>query len=244
MARKAIADGITKMVATPHMMPDGGYKNRSPEVIKLVNEANAKFERVGIGLEVFAGGEIYLVPDVEKAIDNGDLLTYDNKRKYALFEWSTAQLPPYAENVFFNCQMRHITPIIAHVERYESVLERPELPVDWVRKGVLLQVNARSLESHAHRRSHRYDRVKRVAEMLIERRLIHFVATDAHSVNKRPPVLSRAYDRVADLTDTEYADVLFRVNPGRVLEGEEAIRWEPVPSRGRRRLLSRLFKIG
>src|SRR5690606_6241833 len=36
MARIAVADGVRVMVATPHMMWDGVFRNRAPEVLDLV----------------------------------------------------------------------------------------------------------------------------------------------------------------------------------------------------------------
>jgi len=235
MARIAVADGVRVMVATPHMMWDGVFRNRAPEVLDLVEEANRRFAEGKIDLQVVAGGELYLSPETPRGVASGELLTYGNQRQFVLVEWSMSELPPYVEQLLFDLQLNQVTPVVAHPERYAYLFDEMEMLAGWVERGVLLQVNARSLLGESG------EKIRRAAETLVQSRMAHFLGSDAHSSERRPPGLSAAAKRVRELVGDEIAGVLTSENPRRLLAGEEIVTWKPAPPPARRGLLSRWF---
>lgn len=56
-------------------------------------------------------------------------------------------------------------------------------------------------------------RARKAAAKLLERRLAHFVASDAHDTLRRPPLLGDAFAHVAKTQGIEAAQVLFVRNP-------------------------------
>jgi protein-tyrosine phosphatase len=76
---------------------------------------------------------------------------------------------------------------------------------------------------------------KAAAERLIESRLVHFVASDAHDCTHRPPVLTDAYTRLADSFGEERIRPMFVDNPRAVLTGEPIDVELPRPGARRRR---------
>lgn len=236
MARIAWRDGVRVMAATPHMMWDGRYANRTPAVLERAAEAAERLKKAGVPLDLVPGGEIYLTLESAAALEAGDFLTYGNRGNYALVELPSTEVPPYAEQVFFDCQLLGIRLVLAHPERNPSVMSDLDRVVSWIERGLLLQVNARSLlgESGPH--------VRRAAELLLERRLVHFVASDAHSTSRRVPGLSEARGRIEALAGKAMADALVHENPRRLLQGEDIEVWEPAPPKTRglwQRLLGR-----
>lgn len=236
MARIALRDGVHTIVATPHMMWDGAYSNRAQTVLALVDEANDRFASEGIDLKILPGGEIYLSQETPAALDRGDYLTYNNQSKYILVEWSTAETPHFVEQILFECSVRKLTPVIAHPERNARLSRDPDLLAQWVEQGMLLQVNARSLLGDSG------EQVRRAAEELLARRLVHFIASDAHSIARRPPGLMAARERVEELQGKEIADILTVENPRRLMTSEQVIVWDPVIPKSRGGLLARLFR--
>jgi hypothetical protein len=87
--------------------------------------------------------------------------------------------------------------------------------VDWLRGGVLIQVTADSLTGHKGRRR------ERMAHELLEKRWVHFLATDAHNTSSRPPRMREAHDLVAGKYGASYAHSLCVTNPLAVFLGKQ-----------------------
>ena len=80
--------------------------------------------------------------------------------------------------------------------------------------GALVQVTAGSLVGDFGRP------VKAAAHDLLKRGLAHVVASDAHSVGRRPPRQAAARELVRRHYGTECEHVLFERNPERIVRGE------------------------
>jgi protein-tyrosine phosphatase len=61
--------------------------------------------------------------------------------------------------------------------------------------------------------------VQKLASWLVEQRLVHFIASDAHATKTRPPQLSPAFARVAELAGEKTAIELCCRNPKSVAAG-------------------------
>ena len=85
-----------------------------------------------------------------------------------------------------------LTPILTHPERNPTLQQEPERMRDWLRGGVLIQVTADSLTGHKGRKA------ERMAHDLLEKRWVHFLATDAHNTTSRPPRMREAHNLVAE----------------------------------------------
>jgi len=234
MARMAVNDGVVAMVATPHMMPDGPMANRRDAAMERLAVLQEALSREEIPLRVLPGGEVYISPDIPAELARGSLLTCADRGTHVLVEFPAGEIPHYAEQVFFECQLRKIVPVIAHPERNVRELEDYERLVEWIRRGLLLQVNGRSLLGESG------SGAQKAARTIIERRMAHFVASDAHSTTRRPPGLSAARREVERLVGDAVAKILFEDNPRRLIEGGNIHVWEPAPP-VRRGLLHRLL---
>lgn len=62
----------------------------------------------------------------------------------------------------------------------------------------------------------RYTRRKKYAKMLLDADIVHFISSDAHNTNIRPPQNKKAYDEICHLYGREAAEKL-------MLENAEAI---------------------
>lgn len=213
VVRMAEADGITAIVATSHMMPDGVFVNRRADLLPLVDELRRRVREQEIDVAIYAGGEVYMSPDVIARLERGDVLTYCDVGRYMLLEMPASEIPDYAEQVVADLRWMGITPIIAHPERNLGIMEKPRRAEMLVRQGALLQVNASSLRGdHATRGA---------AKFLITHGLVHFLATDAHGVYSRRPRLAKYLRRVEEWIGPAEANKLVRDNPAAVIAGQE-----------------------
>jgi protein-tyrosine phosphatase len=88
-----------------------------------------------------------------------------------------------------HCERCGLRPLVAHPERGEAVLERPQLAAELVARGWLLQVNATSLDgTHG-------PLIERLAWRLLDDGLVALVASDGHR-RTRPPLLAKAFELV------------------------------------------------
>ena len=106
-----------------------------------------------------------------------------------------------------------VTPVIAHPERNLHFVREPELLESFVRKGAITQITASSLVGEFGRAA------LAAAGEFYRRGLIHVVASDSHNLDRRPPRLAAARERVRRDWGEEVGQLLFEVNPRAIIEG-------------------------
>ena len=94
------------------------------------------------------------------------------------------------------------------------LIRHPEAVLKFIEAGCLVQVTANAFTGFWGPKS------RKAAEWLLHREAIHVVATDAHDLNVRRPVLSEARDRIAALVGVEIADALVTHNPAAIVAGQ------------------------
>lgn len=221
MARLAVEDGIHTIVATPHTL-NGVYVNRVEEVsenLAILQEALAEEH---IALTLYPGADVHLCPDMLKQIESGEAGTINHARKYIMLELPSHTIPTGAKDEIFKLKINGITPIISHPERNSVIQQDAGILHHLIAMGALGQVTAMSLVGDFG------TFVKRTAENLITQRLIHIIASDAHSADGRPPVLSHAVDCAAEILGSdEEAGHMVTTVPAAILAGEPVDISEP-----------------
>jgi protein-tyrosine phosphatase len=231
MARESAANGVTHIVCTPHASER--YPYQAPIVEERFAELRGLLEDQ---MELSLACDFHMTAEnVQKAVANPLRYSIDGKG-YLLIEFSNTSIPPQMDDAMFMLQSVGYTLIITHPERYPALLGQPEMLAEWIRKGSLVQVTAGSL----------YGRFGKMAEAfsneLLERNWIHFLASDAHNLERRPPHLKKCYDYVAKHAGEETAQRLCETNPRAAVEGtpwpaqpEPIGLWEGVPLKFRAR---------
>jgi protein-tyrosine phosphatase len=70
--------------------------------------------------------------------------------------------------------------------------------------------------------------VKQTAERLLKSRLVHIIASDTHSINRRPPILSAAVREAEKIVGKEEAQRMVTDYPQAILEGKKPQVPEPL----------------
>ncbi|TEB08231.1 Tyrosine-protein phosphatase YwqE [Pelotomaculum schinkii] len=213
MARRAAADGIRMMVATPHVIT-GLYPNGRETILSAVEQLQRVFEDNGIDLPILPGAEYRLEPDLPKRMARGELLTVNDGGRYLLVEMPAALVPDYTGQVFYELQLQGLTPIIAHPERNEGFARDHGLLHELVSHGALVQITAGSLTGLLG------SAAAANARAFLRQGCVHFIATDAHASSDRAPVLSTASREAARLAGEEEGISLVTGNPRRAIRGE------------------------
>ncbi len=214
MAELALKDGARTVVATPHML-NGMHENGLEKIEKTLSDLKQAISGRGLLLRLLIGGDVHLAPGMASAVRNGLAVTIGDMGKYILVELPFFGIPPAVKEEVFQLKLQGITPIITHPERHALILRDPSLLEDLVDLGCLAQVTAASLTGGFG------EAARRGAETLIKRRLIHLIASDAHSPVDRPPGLSRAVRAAASILGSlDEAERMVTETPAAVLAGE------------------------
>ncbi|MEJ5363559.1 MAG: CpsB/CapC family capsule biosynthesis tyrosine phosphatase [Desulfosoma sp.] len=214
MARTAVEDGVSAVAATPHWVP-GLYENTRHRILAAVERFRGALDREGISLRVHAGAELHLDPSIPGALVEGKLLTLNDGLRYVLIELPGIFIPEHVEGFWFRLRALGFVPIAAHPERCITVVRKPDILASWVRSGLLVQATAASLSGRFG------PEVRRLCERLLERGLVHVIASDSHGTVDRPPRLSEAREAAARIVGEEAARAMVEEVPRRILAGEE-----------------------
>jgi protein-tyrosine phosphatase len=217
MAKLAVAEGITHVVCTPHA--NGTFAFDPGVNAAKVEQLRARLADEGVDLKLGTGCDFHLSYDNVRAAQADPKRFSINGLNYLLIEVPDYGLPPTLTETFYELQLAGLTPILTHPERNATLLTEPGRMIDWLRGGMLIQVTADSLTGHKGRRA------QRMAYDLLDKRWVHFLATDAHNLLTRPPRMREAHDIVASKFGSGYAHSICVTNPLAVFMGRE---FEPI----------------
>ena len=213
MARLAVAEGITHVICSPHA--NGHYEFDPAVNAAKTEELRTRLTEQNIPLKLGSGCDFHLSFDNVKRAQVDPARFSINGLGYLLVEVPDYGLPPGLTETFYELQLAGLTPILTHPERNPTLQNEPNRLIDWLRGGVLIQVTADSLTGHKGRHA------ERMAHDLLEKRWVHFLATDAHNATSRPPRLRDAHDLVATKYGVSYAHALCVTNPLAVFLGKQ-----------------------
>lgn len=213
MVRQLWETGFETILATPHVMEGKDYLSPS-DILTATNQVRDWVAEAEIPVEILSGAENYIFPDMAKWAREGKLLTLGNTGKYLLLELPMLEIPQYTDQVFFELQVQGLTPILAHPERYKGLVDDPERILEWAKKGVLFQLDLRSLKGRYGPKS------RELAETLLVNDLIHFIGSDAHHVSRSHSSDREVLRYVKKLVGESRFQELTCINPRSVLEGK------------------------
>lgn len=233
LCRIAQADGIRTIVCTPHI--DFQYANRRETIEGPFEHLRAAVVAADLSIELIKGAEVHMSPDILVRLKEKDLLTYGDGGRYLLLEFPFQQVVTGTEEMVYRLRLVGITPVIAHPERIAFFMDDPDRLHRLVRLGALAQITGGSLLGRFGERS------QRACLTMIERRLAHIVASDAHDPRHRPPVLAEAGRELTERFGPERAKTMLVDYPLAIVRSEEIEPPEPVEAPRRLRSLLDLF---
>ena len=208
LLRLAAADGIRRMVATPHINP-GYFDNDRATINAALAVARALVQQHQIPIELAAAAEVRLTDQLMSAIELQQLpfLGQWQGQQVLLLELPHSHVPAGTDKLLKWLGKKQIIAMIAHPERNREIQSNPQLLQRLQSAGCLFQLTASSLLGDLG------DRHQQCAEQLVRQRLYQVMASDCHNLQRRPPKLQQARQQLAQLTDEHYADALVLEHP-------------------------------
>jgi protein-tyrosine phosphatase len=223
MARMAADGGTTDLVGTPHA--NLSYRFEPEQIRERLAEIAAA---VGDRLRLYSGCDFHLSYDnIQDAIAQPRKYTI-NQQCYLLVEFSDMVIFRNTPDIFSRLQEAGMAPIVTHPERNQLLRDRLEDLARWVEAGAFVQVTAQSLLGQFGRQAQEFCRT------LLDRQLVHFVASDAHDCQRRPPRLDEAYAWLKKNYGEPAAELLCVTNPRATLTGESLDTLETIVSEPRK----------
>jgi protein-tyrosine phosphatase len=225
MAKAAIAEGITTIIATPHF--NGKYGNTKEMILEKVKELNDELKQNNIGLTILPGQEPRIYGEILVDYELDKILTLNNSGNYLFIELPSNQVPRYTEQLIYDIQVAGMQPIIVHPERNGELLERPEKLYELVKNGASTQVTASSLVGYFGKN------IQKFSQQIIEANMAHFIASDAHNITNRDFKMSEAWSFVEKKYGLDQV-YYFTENAEILVAGDTIYREIPVPIKRKR----------
>ena len=209
MLSSAYAAGVRTICFTPHYNPSlFSY---------TMEDLRARFEKVVAlaarrmpGMRLYLGNEVFGYPVCISALEAGKCLPLGGGH-YVLLEFSPSVAYREMRNTFLSCCAAGYTPVLAHVERYRCLLEKPARVAELADMQVGIQVNAESIFFSFPLKIYSF------VHRLLRQDLVTLIASDAHSPAVRPDLMPAAYRKIEKKYGAARAKKLFYSNPKRYL---------------------------
>ena len=201
--------GVTDVFCTSH----NGYSVEDGEAYqKAFDTLKAEAEEAGIEIRLHKGCEVLCaaeyIDEIIYGLDEGIFSTL-GETKYVLTELYMDTKPSEAIQIIKALKEHGYKPIIAHMERNFNITG-PMVGM-LINCGALIQVNAFSFADEED------EGFRKRARDLLNNRYVHFIGSDGHRQNHRPPKVDNGIQYILENTNLDYALEILHGNAKKLL---------------------------
>jgi len=236
MLQEAINQGVKQIVLTPHLYEadivnsTGEWQQRVDAAAQIVFDL---VEQHALPIEVVVAAEVRYQDLMPVILEEMKVILGG---KYLLLEFPFQLVPKNLTRIIYEITMKGITPIIAHPERIKPWQKDPNSLEELLNMGCPMQLDIGSFLGKLGPGS------EKLAHLLFERDAVHLVGSDSHGIHQRPLYAKPGYNWISDRYGVEHADLLLKINPARVLAGENIpvypVNLDPLPLSMKERVLN------
>ncbi len=209
MARCYVALGIHTIIATPHFIPGTAWAANREKVRQKTEEVQTYFNEQNIALKLHPGMEIAYHGKLMARLEKGILQSLANSNYYLLepsFQDSQYDLLQCARQFM---EQGHKV-IMAHPERIQAFQKKQTALYEAIQSGLEVQLNSGSLLG-------KFGEVcKETAMKFIAAKSVHYLASDAHSVENRKPLDVAEWKQINDILGDKLHCTLCIDNPQKI----------------------------
>lgn len=218
MLRIAADEGIRQIILTPHNKPGRRQADLS-RIAAKTEELRDRLLTENLDIKLYIGSELYYRSSLFEEIESGLAGTLAGSH-YVLVEFGPLDDFDYIRGGIYTMLMNGYHPVLAHVERYRNVCAKVERINELVEMGCYIQVNAGSIMGKFGIGTRQF------TKKLLRQHLVHFVATDAHDLEKRAPRLADCADYIRKKFGKDYQQRLLYDNPMCILQDKFIMDWK------------------
>ena len=205
---------ITAVCATPHLRK-GMFETPDEEIKKQFSRMKKRAEAAEIPIKFFLSREYHADYLFYEHLKKGEIITL-GKGNHILIEFSNMHTEENIRRCLQRITRFGYTPLIAHVERYRVLTGDTDKIKSLINdEGAKIQVNAGSILGREGKKQ------TKLTHELLDQKLVHVVASDAHDPEKRPPELEKCREYLEKKYGEEYTKKIMYVTPAKILLGKE-----------------------
>lgn len=211
------AQGVRKIVATSHRRK-GMFETAEEKIHDNFNRLKTVVESKYEDLTLYYGGELYFTEDILEKLTQKKVPTM-NETRFALIEFSMTTPWRDIHSAISKVLMLGITPVIAHIERYNALEFDKKKVQELINMGCYTQINS----IHVLKPKLFGDKeklFKKRAHYFLEENLVHCVSSDMHNTKVRPPYMKDAFDVIQKKYGKKRANLLFKINADTLLDNQ------------------------
>jgi protein-tyrosine phosphatase len=214
LLRAARDNGIGRVVLTPHIHP-GRYANTRSSLLPGFRQFRDTARRAGIDTELALSAEVRISAELPALIERDEIPFMRSLRgeRLLLLELPHGLVPPGTATLLSWLARRGIRTLLAHPERNKAIVHNIEKLRPLMEQGCLLQLTAASMLGALG------PAVRASAEQLLRRGWVSVLATDAHNLRQRPPLLRQGAAAACAILGESKAWELVHTNPARDCAG-------------------------
>ena len=215
LLKAAREQGITDLVLTSHYMENTKYNANNEEKNKRFEELKEEAKKAGIEINLYLGNEVYMTENFQDLLKQQEITTINNS-KYLLIEFPLGNMLYNSKEILYDLVVSGYVPILAHPERYRIFQRHPDHIDEYLRMGVLLQGNYKSLYG-------KYGKdAKKTLIYFLKNNKITFLASDCHhdkdfkikKLKKKLKSITKSDNMVEDLLENNFNKVILNENIG------------------------------
>ncbi len=218
MLREAKNQGVDAIILTPHyrhgMFPYD-RKKIDAHFLELLSYAKAA------GVRIYPGCEYHVNSRIVDYIRSGRCHTMADTN-YVLTEYEYETEYSYIESMTRELIFQGYIPVVAHVERYACMLERPARAAELQKMGALVQSNCDAVLGLESRK------LKKYTKILLTEGWVDLIASDSHGIKDRVCHMRKCYDYIAKKFGEDTAQLLMDGNPRMILTSRANYKGETV----------------
>lgn len=202
--------GVRTIVATPHFRrqmfecPIGKIKEQYEKAKVLAKE---------VGIELVLGCEYHADSAMIENLKS-KLCSTIGETKYVLVEFSETSKFSFIREKVYELICNGYKPIVAHAERYMTLLDDMGKIEELTELGVKIQLNAESIIGLEGRK------IKKFCKNMMKDNYMYVVGSDSHDIRRRPPYMRRCATYIEKKIGREYARKVMIDNPQGILAGD------------------------
>jgi len=204
LIRSAVEQGATDIIATPHYYVE--YPTDPNRIREKLSEIEEAVKEAGIAVRLYTGNEVLYFDSMTERLKEGEILTLAGSR-YTLIEFYPLESYKTILKCVRNVRTAGFLPIIAHAERFKGLRENGLSEV--ISLGAYIQISTEPIGKKGF--GSLFDEETKFVRDALRNGQAHFLGTDMHRADSRPPVISSAVSWIRKNLDEDYRDaILYR----------------------------------